>query len=108
MIYIASPYSHPTQLVMEERVREAFKYAARLKEQGRICFSPVVYGHQFYLAGVRGHTHYDWLEFNERILEACSEVHVLMLHGYENSLGVAHEVQFAKDRKIPHLYVMPE
>lgn len=107
MIYIASPYTHTSPRIMASRHKAVLAYAGNLKRQGILCFSPIVYGHQFYLHGYAPPEFTYWKEMNDRFLLACSSVSVLRLEGFELSKGIAHEVSFAKKHLIPVRYVLP-
>lgn len=101
MLYIASPYSHPEAAVRNARYLAAFKYTTQCLHQGLIAFSPIVYGHQFALLENMPTDHIWWLEFNEHMLAASTEIHLLKLDGWQMSRGVAHELNFADRHGIP-------
>lgn len=105
MIYIASPYSHPSSQVRYMRFLDAREYAVKLMRNNLVCFSPIVYGHQFAVSFDFDHVHEAWLDFNQKMLYAASHVHVLQLDGWEQSKGVQAEIAFAKLHGIPFLLV---
>jgi hypothetical protein len=92
--YLASPYSHPDPAIREQRFQAACAAAAALIREGHVVFSPVVHGHPLAQRGLPG----DW-SFWERHarwhLERCDEVVVLMLDGWEQSVGVQAELRHA-------------
>ena len=45
-IYLACPYSHPSESVREARVHLSDRVAARLISQGHIVFSPLTHSHR--------------------------------------------------------------
>ena len=45
MIYLASPYSHRDEAIMEERFRAACRAAAYLMRRGNVVFAPICHSH---------------------------------------------------------------
>lgn len=107
MIYIASPYSAPSDAVRYDRFMRARTYAHHLMAQGIVCFSPIAYGRQFEKVFAVAPDHETWMDFNDWMLLASQEVRVLMLAGWQESLGVAHEIALANDHGIPVSFVEP-
>ena len=107
MIYIASPYSHQLDSVRYERFTLARAYAHHLMAQGRVCFSPIAYGRQFEKVFSVAPDHETWMDFNNWMLLASQDVHVLKLDGWLQSRGVTHEIALANDHGIPVSYVEP-
>jgi len=111
MIYVASPYSspikdsyrymtviemaHKTKVLMENRYLAAMKYVAKNLKEGKNYFSPIVYTHEMAHGHCLPKDFKFWQEINHRYLEACSELHVLMLEGWEDSAGVKDEINYA-------------
>lgn len=105
IIYIASPYTHPEKEVQEFRYARVFAYTSNLILQGLPAFSPIVYGHQFHLHNHAPADYEFWQDFNEQMLLASIVVRVLCLPGWEQSKGIAHEIQFASRNGIPFRYI---
>lgn len=105
MIYIASPYSHPNPEVRHQRYKAVHNYAAWLMQQGNVCFSPIVYGHEFARIGKAQTDHLWWKEFNEHMLRNSKLMHVLQLPLWGSSKGIQHEIDFAESQGIPFFYV---
>ncbi len=111
-IYFASPYSHPDPAVRQGRYEAVFAATRRLMGEGRIVFSPIMYGHQF--APPDGHWE-SCLEFGtgmqfrhrEWMLLACRELWVYTLPGWRESEGVVAEKRIAFDASIPLRYSNP-
>ncbi|TWU03050.1 Nucleoside 2-deoxyribosyltransferase [Symmachiella macrocystis] len=104
MIYLASPYSHPDAIIRERRFRAACRVAARLIRSGEVVFSPVAHGHAISLYGVPTDWSF-WEAHDRRFLELCDEVVVLMLAGWLASVGVAAEIETAKEQNKPVRYL---
>lgn len=95
MIYLASPYSHPDPVVREERFRAACRATAALLRAGEVVFSPIVHSHP--LVGFTLPTAWAFWERIDRVyLERCDEVVVLMLDGWNESVGVREEIGIAR------------
>ena len=108
-IYVACPYSHPDQVVREERVLAADKYAAKLMERGHIVFSPLSHSHPISKHCKVDPTDHDfWLQQDLAWLKACHQMHVLCLDGWRESKGVKTEIEEASKRKIPVIFVKCE
>ena len=101
MIYLASPYSHPDPAVREDRFRAACLAAAGLLRQGQAVFSPIAHSHCVATVGDIDPSWALWREGDLRLLEACDQVVVLRLPGWDRSVGVAEEVARAEGRGIP-------
>ena len=100
MIYIAGPYHHSNQYVREYRYRMHRDYLMQLMKKGETAYSPIALGHTL-LPELNDWTGDRWLLWDLPILRLCSEVHVLMLPGWEQSKGTQHEVALAKDLNLP-------
>jgi hypothetical protein len=110
MIYLAAPWTDPDPAVRAERARLATLYAAYLAADGTPVFSPLTHSVPLVDAGEAAglkmpHGWGYWSRVDERILSVCSELYVLMLPGWEESLGVGAEVQCARKWGIPIRYV---
>jgi hypothetical protein len=106
-IYLASPYSHASGLVREERYRAACDVAARLAACGLPVFSPIAHSHPVTLLGGPASADY-WQPIDDAILAACGLVLVATIPGYAQSRGVEHEVELARELGIRVEYVAPE
>jgi nucleoside 2-deoxyribosyltransferase len=96
LLYLASPYSHYDPAVREARYMAAIDAAAGLMEQGYHVISPIVACHPIaILYGLPMGYDY-WLQLDERLIEACDAVCVLMIDGAEQSVGVAAEIKYAR------------
>jgi hypothetical protein len=100
VIYLASPYTHHNADVRHERFEAACRAAAELIRQGKTVFSPVAHSHTICKYGLP----LDWLfweKHDRHLLEQCDEVVVLMLDGWEESVGVQAEISIAYDLRKP-------
>lgn len=95
MIYLASPYSHPDRLIRLRRYNQALTYTTLAMKAGETIFSPIVYGHNIYEAGFDDYTAAGWKHLNDVQVNACSEVRVLQIDGWDESSGVNAEMRQA-------------
>lgn len=105
MIFVSVPYSHPDQLVVQDRVRILSHYCGKLLEEGKWNLSPVTHG-----TTISRHVKLPmdfnfWQHISYEMLKVCEEMHVLMLEGWEDSIGVLGEINYAKMNNIPIHYV---
>ncbi|MCA9056386.1 MAG: DUF1937 family protein [Planctomycetaceae bacterium] len=106
MIYLASPYSHPDQTVCELRFHANVRIAAELIRQGHVVFSPIVHGHPLTKQQLSIEWSF-WRRIDLTFLEACSELVVLTLPGWEQSVGVTEEIAVAEASGKPVQYLAP-
>lgn len=105
LIYLASPYTHPSKKKMDERFERVLELAANLINKGLFVFSPIAYGHV--MAG-RHELPTDWkfwLNFDEKVISKCDKLMVFKLKGWGKSKGVKAEIKLAKKYKIPIEYI---
>jgi len=107
MIYLASPYSHPDPRVREHRFRAACQATASLLRDGHVIFSPIVHSHPLVAFGLPT-VWSSWERIDRAYLERCDEVMVLMLDGWEASIGVQAEIGIARALGKPVRFVAPE
>ncbi len=103
MIYLAGPYTHPDAAVRAQRFQAVCRVAARLLLRGEPVFSPVVHGHPLVACGLPTDWSF-WSPFCRKYLEACQQVVVLMLDGWEESVGVLAEIEIADSLGKPIWY----
>jgi hypothetical protein len=105
VIYIASPYTHESKYIREERFKSVSYYTYLQIKEGKVVFSPITYGHTLTYFG---DLPTDW-EFWEKLcisfLDKCNELHILTLEGWEESRGIKMEIEYAKKKGIPIKYI---
>ena len=95
-IYIASPYSHPEDAVREQRYYDVVDYTARCLNAGEFVFSPIAQNHTIALHHKMPTTWDFWSKIDYAMVDGAHTVRVLMLDGWDKSVGVAAEVEYAK------------
>lgn len=107
LIYLASPYSSDDRNIKEKRFREVSQAAAELIRRGHIIFSPVVHFHPIAIEGELPGNWSFWKQIDTTYLKCCSRMFVLMIPGWESSVGIKGEIDIAKNLEIPICYVDP-
>lgn len=114
MIYIVSPYtSYATgdvnrRLEQHARFEQAAKYVALLYRDGERCWSSIVHGHAIKAVVSNIPAEYPfWQALCRDQIARSDRVHILMLPGWNLSVGVADEMNFAQSIDIPVTHVVP-
>ncbi len=113
-VYLASPYTPKgvdcaakRATIRESRYLAACRAASYLMRSGKVVFAPIPHSHGIDLCFDAAESGEFWKRQDEPYLELCAEMVVLMLPGWEQSTGVAHEIQRARERGIPIAYMEP-
>lgn len=100
LIYLASPYSHDDQAVMEHRYYSVLKFTSRLIDQNYIVYSPIVSTH--YVTKLLNAGSFDfWEKYCYKLLSRCDRLWILTLEGWRESKGIKKEIEFARSLSIP-------
>ncbi len=105
MIYIASPYSHKDKNVVEYRVKSVAQYSAKLLINKQPSISPITVGTTILKYANLPSDFEFWKQFSLDLLAVCTEIHVLMLDGWRESIGVLAEIEFAIENNIKLTYI---
>lgn len=108
MIYLASPYSDDNPTVESERFLAACTATAKLMQRGEMVFSPIAHSHPVAKLGRLAGDFAFWGKWNREMLNRCDSLAVLMLPGWEESLGVCGEVNYAQQLGKDIAYLDPE
>jgi hypothetical protein len=108
MIYLASPYTHPREEVMQERFEAVCDLVAHyIFRQREPIFSPILYGHALTQQHDLPPDFGAWSRFNYGMLRFANELWILKIDGWDTSKGVAAEIDFAIKFGIQIKYVLP-
>lgn len=108
MIYLASPYSHPSPFVREIRYLLTMKKLANLLKQEIVVYSPIVHCHELAkIAGLPSHADF-WRKYNFAMMNAGEALYVFCLEGWKESVGVKEEIAHAQYMKMPIQYLEEE
>lgn len=107
-VYIGSPYTRYADGI-EAAHAEACKAAAKLIARGWPAYSPIAHTHPIAKhGGIDPLDHDLWLAADRPLMDAAAALVVLMLPGWEDSLGLAHEIAVFRQAGKPIIYAMPE
>lgn len=105
MIYLATPYNHPDPEVREGRFRAACTIAGYFLSHGVYVFSPIAHSHSIALARDLPHDWEFWRQYDRQMLSMCSELWVVEMDGWGESVGVAAEIEIARELGLPVKFV---
>lgn len=103
--YVASPYSHELEWMMEERAEAVMKYCAEQFNKGIHVFSPIAHCHEMAKKYNMPKDVGFWWSYNKTMLRFADTLLVLRLSGWDKSKGVAMERNLAAELEIPELLV---
>lgn len=105
-IFVAGPFNHPDQKVMDYRTKTIAEYCVKIFNEGNFPVSALLSGLSFakYSCLPVPTDTETWRAFSKAYVKGCDEVHVLKVDGWETSSGLETEVQTAKAENIPVLY----
>ena len=98
MIYLGSPYSDPSEEMMEERYIAVSQVAHALLAEGLWIFCPIAHSHTLvkYARPEDGDinpTDQDfWARYNDWYMRHCHALAVLQLDGWDKSVGLTYEI----------------
>jgi len=100
--YLACPYHHADDRVMEYRAMRATQVAAALIGSGKVVFSPLSHSKEMLNLP---RTWDFWQRYDREFLETCEHLYVLCLEDWEKSKGVQEEINVAEMLGIPVTYL---
>jgi len=106
LIYVGQPYSHPDPLVVSRRVNIVANYMSDKVgcKNGFVYYSPICHGQTIHLHAEVAANYEFWKAHSLGMLALASELHVLCLDGWLDSVGLMDEVSFAALNHIPIKY----
>lgn len=112
VIYLAAPYTLNGTAEPEEmntRVKQVTRAANQLMMMGLNVFSPVTHSHAINKVAELEFDTADWLRKDFGYLKNAKGMYVLMLDGWENSIGVRREIEYARDwLGMPVMFLYPD
>jgi len=103
--YLATPYSkYPAGI--EVAFQHAAKATADLLRAGVSVYSPIAHTHPVAVYGeVDPFDHDIWLPFDEAMMERANGIIVLKMETWDESRGIAHEIEVFKRAGKPVVYL---
>ena len=108
LLYLASPFTHKSRKVRRERIKAAAKASALLLKQNIMVLSPIALDgpwHEDYTLPCEWKF---WESFDKNILERCDALLVLTIDGWDKSVGIKSEIEYAYELNMPIFYVTME
>jgi hypothetical protein len=105
LFYIAAPYTHTNPDVVQFRIRSVNAFCADLFAKGVHLFSPLSMCHPIAMSHNLPTDALYWHAYNRKMCNLCSHLVVLMLPGWQESLGVQCEIDLFFTSKKPIIYV---
>ncbi len=108
IVYLAVPYSHSNDAIVEHRYRFVNKVAAKLFSDGEMVFSPISYLHALAKENELPTTWEFWQRVLETFLSLSKKLYVVKMDGWLTSTGVQAEIDFTKKNNILIVYLDPK
>jgi len=101
IIYLSAPYTHPSVMVRKQRFLAVTKIAGDYLKEGQHIISPITHSHPIVCELDIPHTWEFWKEFDYMLIRMCSKMVVLMIDGWNESVGVQAEIEYARKLGLP-------
>lgn len=98
--YLASPYYHPKQEIMEQRYHIVAAMTTDLLKRGVHTYSPIVHNHHLAVNGDLPRDFDFWMDYDCAMLSKADAIIVAQIDGWQQSRGVAYEMEFARTNNI--------
>ena len=102
--YLAAPYSHPDKSVVEKRMETLCKVDALLMQRGIYTVSPLLKHFIVHYTDLPTDWNY-WKGYSDTVMCAVDRVIIVMMDGWEESVGVQAEIKMANHLGIKVEYV---
>jgi hypothetical protein len=104
-IYLACPYSHPSEYVRRKRFKAANRAAGKLMSEGYIVYSPISHSHPIAVDCDLALEWKEWEKIDTAFISMSKKVVVLRVDGYQDSVGVGNEIEIARSISIQVEYM---
>jgi hypothetical protein len=94
---VASPGLSPEEHVRIVRFQAVVQAAARIMGMGLHVFCPIAHTHPIAQAGKLPTGWEFWESYDRAMLAACAELWVVKMSGWDQSVGVRHEIEIAHE-----------
>ena len=96
-MYLASPYSDDSRIVMKRRFEQICFHAGTLMSLGVIVFSPIAHTHPICVANQFPRDYSFWEKFDRAFVTWCQVFVVCGMEGWQESTGVNGEFNLATE-----------
>lgn len=104
VFYLATPYTHPDIDTKRSRGRKAMKAAVDLLNLGVYVFSPIAYNTPMEEHDLPSNWEF-WEDYDKAFVRRCDAVLVLQMDGWDKSVGVKAEIEYAEMLGMPVFYI---
>ena len=104
-VYLASAYSDPVYTMQILRYEIAKRAQSLLHDSGFVTYSPIVHWHPVAETYNLEKDSFTWSYHNLTMLHGADEVWVLMFPGWQDSKGIAMELEWAKNKEKPVRFI---
>ena len=105
--YLASPYSSDNPDTRERRLDAAFDALAFLIKHKFWAYSPIVHCHEIAIRNGLPSSYHFWQQYNHAMMLSSKSLFVLTIDGWDESLGVADEIAFARRINLTTKFLHP-
>lgn len=106
LVYLAAPYSG-SDAEVKLRMQLFCLVDAQLSAEGRVTVSPLMKHFVLNHSNELGSDWNFWKRYSQVLLSRCQYMIVVMLDGWDTSVGVRAEIELAKELNIPVAYLKP-
>jgi predicted acyl esterase len=96
--YLASPYSSPDPEVRHKRYLEVMDCLAWMLNRRMWTYSPIVHCHDMAVKHKMPTDNEFWKDYNRVMIDGSVGVAVLKIGGWEKSVGIRDEMDYAKSK----------
>ena len=108
MEYLAIPYTHPSESVMQYRAEVSdFIFSVLCKNEGRNVYAPISSCHHIAKKYGMPRDYAFWKEMCEVFVSRSQKIIVVMLPGWKVSVGLAAEIKLAEKLGLEIEYLDP-
>ena len=108
LYYFASPYSDPDPYIRERRYIDTIKIATELIHLGFILLEPIAMSHHHAQRFGLPSGYAFWKSRDRKFIERSDAIIVCQLHGWDKSVGVTDEIEYAQELGKPVYFLNPE
>jgi hypothetical protein len=106
--YLGTPYSDNNGYLQDFRAKIVDIIATELTNQGRAIYSPISSWHHIACKYTMPKTFEFWERMNLSFLKQCKRLLVVTLPGWETSVGLKGEIEFAEYNEIEVEHIDPQ
>lgn len=101
--YVSAPYGNAVD--KNERMKIITHHSSSCLKRDEYIICPLTMGHEFIKHNELPYSSEWWLNWCIALLSKCTEMDVLCIEGWKESVGVTAEIDFAEKNKIKINYI---